>query len=257
MPAFRLRKWYLDCVDAQGEPWIGYFADLRLWGLSLFYCASLRSGRITERTSFFPIRSPRISDSGVSWFCRPLDIDLELHGNGGFTTDLPYESAPGKVAWQCLSPRGTVRLRSGREIIEATGYAEKLEIRVEPWKLGIRELRWGRFIGTEHSVVWTCSSGSKDVRVVYQDAQPSSAGDVSDRHVMLDDGALILFSGTKLIRDCQLQDSLSGLGGFRNLVPRSFLTGREQKWCSRGEVRRGEEIIDRGWVIHELVEFAC
>jgi hypothetical protein len=49
---------------------------------------------------------------------------------------------------KCLG--ADVRFHIGKTVIEGTGYAERLQLTILPWCIPADEIRWGRFLATQH-----------------------------------------------------------------------------------------------------------
>jgi hypothetical protein len=73
---FRLGKWYMDCVAADGTALIAYWARLA-WGVVRFrYAATLvrRDGSVSETATLLGGREPWRETDGIAWRCGPLRI---------------------------------------------------------------------------------------------------------------------------------------------------------------------------------------
>src|SRR5690349_14531067 len=76
---FRLEKWYLDCVTARGDVWVGYAAMLRWHRLRLRYASLLRLGEgerePESRATLRGGRGPAVADGAITWSCPPLAVE--------------------------------------------------------------------------------------------------------------------------------------------------------------------------------------
>jgi hypothetical protein len=159
--SFELRKWYLDCVDADGNAAIAYWAKLRWRYINLYYRTVAINGverRCTE----------------VSW-----RQSVSMEASAPPIRRRLFEGADGIVDWSCEMPRAKARIGS----VRGDGYAELLRMTVPPWKLPIDELRWGRFIGGGKWAVWIEWRGALPQKWAFGDA-----GDVrfDDERVLTD-----------------------------------------------------------------------
>ena len=220
--SFDLRKWYLDCVDDDGNAAIAYSARLR-WRL-------------------IDLRYRTIAVNGVERRCAALEWreSVSMEASAPPIRRRLYDGADGIVDWWCEMPRAKARIAG----VRGTGYAELLRMTVPPWKLPIDELRWGRFHGGESWMVWIEWMGAMPRRWVFRDGVelPVASCQLPD----LSTGNGQLATGNVLF-DRRIGDAVPLL---KWLLPRRIRRAREQKWCSRATLGG-----DGGWAIHEIVSF--
>lgn len=256
MANLSLRKWYLDAIAEDGRAWIAYWATLRLGPLSLALSSVLESAPAQAprtRTSIRGGEEPRERDGTIAW---SLDA-LDLRGTWS-REDPPAElellnNANGSIRWRCAAPRARVELLTAGERVHAMGYAEVMDMTIAPWRLPIRELRWGRAVGAGGSVVWIDWRGAHERTDVLVDGSPVAAR-VRDDAIEGDTFSL------RLTRDRTLRDgaigttALAGVPGISSWAPAQFLTTHETKWISRAAFASGPRSWS-GWAIHEVVRF--
>jgi len=254
MDAFRLRKWYLDCVTPQGEVFIGYWARLSLGGLDLRYCSRL-GAEGDAASSFRPSDEPRVLDGHLAWSCRPLDLEGRWEARCPPCTLHLHERQGRDLTWACLQPASAVELDLGGRRLRGDGYAERLDLGFGPWHLPFEELRWGRFAGGGASLVWIGWRGSAPRTWTLLDGREVAGGRVEEDRVSLPGATLELEVPDRLvIRDAPvLPPGLLRFPALTGLVPASFSALRERKWRSSGVLRREGAPDVRGWVIHETV----
>jgi len=245
-----IRKWYLDCVADDGTTWIGYWGDVRWGSLHVSFVSSLlHDGARTEVTTRVRADAePRRDEKTIAWSVPGIDFQLTPRVSG-----VEQELHDG-VLWRCVAPCGAavVQLRDGT--LRGRGYAEVLELSVAPWRLPIRELRWGRAIGEQTSVVWIQWTGAKPLQVVVRDGALAEAAHIEDDEVQLADGTRVAMSQRSALREDNLANTLEPL---RVLLPRALAGAMEQKWRSRATIAASDRPIDEGWAIHELLTFAA
>src|SRR5438034_9233880 len=238
--SFELRKWYLDCVDAEGNAAIAYWAKLRWRYINLYY--------------------RRVAVNGVERRCTEISWrqSVSMEASAPPIRRRLFEGPDGIVDWSCEMPRAKARIGD----VRGDGYAELLRMTGPPWKLPIDELRWGRFIGGETSVAWIEWRGPLPQKLVFRDGVERD-GVVHDDRVELPlvgqalacpdrlkpvpQRAVLHFGRDRVLADRTVGDALPLL---KWLFPRRIRNARERKWCSRatlGEVS--------GWAIHEIVSF--
>jgi hypothetical protein len=166
-----------------------------------------------------------------------------------------FESDDGSVEWCCIQPKSRVKIEIGDGgRLDGLGYAERLTLTIPPWKLPMRELRWGRFISEDHSLVWIDWQGQHAVRNVYLDGTFLGAERITDSELVLRDCELQLDQELTL-RSGRLVDTvLPGAPLLAKIFPLALLQSEEHKWRSRGVLTNGDKRSE-GWAIHEVVRW--
>ena len=258
--AFSLTKWYLDCTSGDGRTAIGYFARLRWGAVSLTWQALNlweHGALIAERSTLAPGATPRRDENGITWSARRLGCEFVVEPIGDPVHLRLFERADGSLDWTCEAPVANVTVRMAeRSWTTGTGYVECIRMTIPPWRLPIRQLRWGRWIddGTAHAVVWIEWRGSEPRTWILVDGVLAADADVEDASVAA--GPTVL----TLERECTLSArSLAEIVGriapLRAIVPGSLMSLRQVKWRSRGALRRSGCPGSSGTAIHELVVF--
>jgi hypothetical protein len=266
---FHLTKWYLDAIAPDGSATIGYWARMS-WGLlAVRYAAILEvpadlSMPVIERTSLLSPAEPVASDLGVTWKVPRLGVDTQWHADGppsarsGIRHELLAEEA---VVWQCLAPVARVqsagahvfgRPRNGvQDTQRVTGYAERLTMNMEPWKVPVDVLHWGRVAHATLSVVWIQWHGSHPLTLVFVDGIARADAIVRDTEISWNRGKITL-EPRRIIRDATLGDGpAKSVPLLARAVPQRILDTHETKWLSSAILPSG----DRAWAIHEVVRF--
>jgi len=243
----RIRKWYLDCVAGDGTTWIGYWGCVQFAMLRVTFASSFLSDGSPPKTLWSAaVPPPLFSNDRVSWSA--LGANAELLAR---VPSAERELHPG-VLWRCVVPSADATVHFEDRTLRGRGYAEVLELSVAPWKLPIRELRWGRALSEETSLVWIEWTGAQPLRVALRNGVFETPAHVDDRGVRLDDGTDLTLSAPAVLREESLDVTLKPL---RWLIPRRWRGSVERKWRSRGTLRAAGRPIEEGWVIHELVSF--
>ncbi|HET8796916.1 MAG TPA: hypothetical protein VFO89_04480 [Thermoanaerobaculia bacterium] len=248
----KITKWYVDCVDERGSVAIAYWMRVA-WGPFIrTYASTLlrREGGLAAQSRSARCAPPRIDGDSLSWSCG--DIDARMARRAPAVTASMLDGA---IEWRAELPSAVGSIRFGEAIVEGRGYAEVISMRVAPWNLPIRELRWGRFTGRRHAVVWIDWRGAHPLTLVASDGVRAHHAQVDDRLIRFD-GAELLLEEPEVVRDASLAETLHDAGALRFLVPSRFAAMRECKWRSRGTLRGEGMEADRGWSIHEVVRLA-
>lgn len=267
--AFRLVKWYLDVVGADGDCAIVYAADIGLGGMHLVANAILESpaldasagpseARTTERTALIGARMPEPTADGWTWACERLGSHgrwRRPHAAG--PEQVLYAEGTKAVRWECIAPTAHATLVTPGRMIEGPGYLERLELTLEPWRLPLSTLRWGRFTTFARSVVWIQWRGRHPLDLVLVDGIAHRSHLIDDTAVVWEGGRIEL-TPTRTLRDAPLgSGALSWLPTLADLLPIRFLRAHETKWL--GRVRLEDASSDaapvEGVAIWERVDF--
>lgn len=256
---FRLTKWYLDCVSQDGEAFIAYWAWLGWQGFGLAYAGLLHratDGRVEMTSTLWPGKGPRVEGGRIVW----SRGGLKLRGEWRPRT-VPYGAKlwsgdDGRgVEWDCIAGAAEARIESGGRVIQGLGYAEKLVLTVVPWKLPIRELRWGRWIGERRSLVWIEWRGEHPLTLVLLDGC-AVQGVVEDDGVRVEGGPRLEIRDSNVIRSGELGATVLGsIPVLRSAVPDVIMNTHECKWIGRGVLTGAAGETEEGWAIHEVVRF--
>ena len=261
IPPFALSKWYFDCVAEDGRTFIAYLAKLRWKSLSIHYQSSLLLSDGEEMQTRFSLRSappPSVSSPALTWKSSPLRIEGTWIAMEPPVRATILDSEAGTIEWHCLQPRATAGVRAGEAAaICGLGYAEQLHMTIPPWRLPLKELRWGRFLSETDSLVWIDWRGPYSKQVVFLNGAQAQAESITEQQVVLKDRVAILdFEESFVLREGVLAKTvLSKIPNVQKLFPRSVLGIRECKWRSRAALRRSGMPDTRGWTIHEVVKW--
>jgi len=253
--SFALTKWYIDCLDREGRLTILYWASLewrrfRLTWHSVSICAP--GEPVKTRSSVVACAPPVSSASSVTWNSARLKCEVEL--TRGVSGIAEQELAPG-VSWTCVAPAARATIRLDDTVVRGTGYAEVIRLTTPPWKVGIRELRWGRWISDDatRSVVWIAWAGDADKRWAFLDGKAATSAALEERSISAGDATLALDAPTVLV-DRGLAKTIGKVPGLRAAVPRWLSGGHEQRRTRAGILREGRAVF-RGSAVDEVVSF--
>ncbi len=256
MPGFQLSKWYADCTSEEGDAVIVYHAELRWRRLAIHYASVLfhRDGQPAEsQFSLHKHAPPQLKDGAIEWPGTGCWRDI---GTG--VRELLYESAAGSVEWNCVAPRAAASVQvEGVLPVRGWGYAEHLQVSIAPWKMPIRQLRWGRFVNSTDAMVWIDWCGAHNKQVVYLNGKAVDAAAIGDREIVLanHEGVLSLDAAIALRDGLLGATALSMFPNLDRIFPKSVLQTRECKWLSHAVLRRPGRPDSAGMAIHEVVEW--
>ncbi|MBS0029956.1 hypothetical protein ACTJJ0_20955 [Chitinophaga sp. 22321] len=251
---FHLSKWYLDTIDEKGDAVIYYIAHLRWKNLNLYYYnrLSYTAGKGVEnkiRLKRVPI--PEWEGTTLRW-SHAMEV-AEWQAQIPPVREILLYSEKGHIEWNCLLPHGRTTLTEGNRKIEGLGYAEQLNMTLLPWKFDIGELYWGRFLSSEHSIIWIEWRGPIPKFLVFHNGRRYDSGVVSETAVSFD-GFRLIFSEQQVLRNGSLWQTLfSCFPWFKQIFPLKILLTVECKWRSKGTLYTEEKELEKGWSIYEKV----
>lgn len=257
---FRLEKWYIDTLLADGSVLLVYLGRICVLGhwmsrvtADLFLAdgsairggatagrvagkgrrlrfgpAAIDDGNLTFETDTLSGRlafAPRCSDvNGTDPFLR--------HGRRSLTwaVEIPDADVSGELSWQ-----------GNRMPVAGRGYRDRVWYDIPPWQFPVRELVWGRAAAGEHAAYWVrASTGGGLIKRGWIDGVPS---DDAESRVILSDSRIILESAVVDLPGL-------GLGPLRGAAAALARHPFETKWAARADIG-GEP----GVAIHEIVRW--
>ncbi len=261
---FRIRKFYMDCVDAAGNGRIMYHAHLNWGRLAFNYVGDLRfsqdvslgtRGRLvrTPPPHFAP-RTPRT----LTWDCPSLDTSGTWTSKRDLVSKRLLQTAEGEVNWTCLQPAAHAEVNSGgARRLSGAGYTECLDLTIKPWRLPIEQLRWGRFLAENESIVWIEWRGPHPLNLVFRNGRQVDGAQIGDRSVRagLDDWELHFTDSLTLREGTLLTTVFDKIPLIKQSIPMRMLNAHECKWRSRGTFSCKSASPVGGWAIHEKVQW--
>jgi hypothetical protein len=239
MPAFALRKWYMDVANAAGDAWIGYYAGLRWHALHLDFTHQLRRSPaegVRERGEVGAQAEPQWSDADtLHWRPAGLEATWRRCCSPAITETL-FASDEGQVAWSCLLPRANASLRTDRGVLSGTGYVECLELSIAPWRLPLAALHWGRCHAAAHDLVWIRWDGRAPRSLAWLDGVRCASATITETTVSADGARWQCGERVTLRRGALGHTLLAPLRALLTAVPASALALDEHKWYTRGRL---------------------
>jgi hypothetical protein len=257
---FQLTKWYLDLVTNSGDVLVGYSVECRLGAAGFRYASLLHApldAAAAERTTLRGARAPALDGNRLRWHVPRLRLDGAWEEVGRPLQQTLLDGPQGRIDWHCHFPRARVTARFEDSILAGMGYAEQLRVTCPPWELPFRSLRWGRHLSDEHEVVWIEWGQGFDRRWIWLDGREEPGAQLETRGISgLSGGHTLQFEDRRVVRDRRVLETvgrmLPGLLQER-LGPLAGM--RERKWLTRSALRRQDTILDRGWTLHEEVDW--
>jgi hypothetical protein len=257
---FRLTKWYMDCMEPGGRVAIAYWASLswRSVGLTWSSVARYDPDRPVQRSSALGRSAePSLDGRRLAWREPGIEaaVDAEVLQTG-LSIQL-FALGAGSVEWTCAAPAAEVSVRGpGDATVQGRGYVERLVMTLPPWRLPIRELRWGRWIAAQsaRSLVWIDWRGAAPATWVLRDGALCPDATVSDTEVCAG-GDVVAIDARQLLHSRRLDEVIGGIAPLRGLVPSSLLAMEDTRWACCAPLRASDGTSVPGAAIAELVRF--
>lgn len=255
MAAFRLSKWYLDSVTESGETLIAYTGAVEWRAVRLPYSSVLRASIPHGVALCHTLRAqkePEVKQGSILWRSQELQVHGLWQSDDPTFRETIFSCEQGLVEWHCLMPRARVQVGDQAGF----GYAEHLLVTVPPWKLPIKNLRWGRFANSSDWIVWIDWEGEFSWRRVYVNGEAVTPAVLKDSRIEFYNGAGLTLDRSLTLREGTLGTAaLSAIPGIRSTFPARLLGISERKWRSRARLERKGERAVEGWAIHEVVRW--
>ena len=259
MSDFLLSKWYLDCVAEDGTTFIGYAAILRWKAFSINFSNILTCRphkKPHSEISLLKEKLPEQYDSTVNWNSDSFKMEGGWKGMSKPIKQRLYKSNDGEINWSCLLPLAKAKVKLGDLLISGTGYAEYMTITIVPWKLPITELRWGRFLTNQESLIWIDWKGKLPKAFVFYNGEEITNPKITDTKIIGNNDLHLSLARENTLRSGPLiLTTLSKIPKVRAIFPKSILNTCEYKWLSKGAFLLNKTSASSGWAIHELVKF--
>lgn len=248
-------------MDAAGRVVIGHWASFAWRGLgfswqSVVLCEP--EGPPRRRTSLARDPAPVRRDGAIEWNSPALECSIHAEPLLDSVALRLLDAPGGTVDWTCEAPAARVSVELARHPpIRGPGYAERLSMTIPPWRLPIRELRWGRWHDAEgaRSIVWIDWRGPAPRTWVIADGRSVPDATVTDSGLSAG-GLSLTLSGSRDLEARALDDVLRSIPPLQSMLPKALLALRERRWKSSGTLRSGATAPVTGEAIHELVVMA-
>ncbi len=257
MSKFSLEKYYLDAVTEGGDHFIGYFATLRFGPISMCYADTMKAPGLRgfrPGPSLDCASRPSFKDGSVIWRHAQLGFEGEWQAlSPAFEEELSHWQGA-SVNWSVLQPSSRVQITTKNgNTFSGLGSCERLKLTIPPWKLGLKELTWGRFVSETNSVVWLEWKGQSPLRLMYWNSKSIEPEVISGNKVAAND-VQVTISQIRTLRSGTIgSEILSNVPKMFELAPVSLLGVHERKELGRGVLQTVDGKTDEGWVIHEKV----
>lgn len=257
--SFKLEKLYLDCIDEEGNCFVIYWANLNFSYIKLIYSGLIFSnfnGLCVEKSSLRKITKP--NNKELLLFNNPI---LKVNGDWRRLDEpisiLLYTDKLGReLFWNCHHPKTFTNIIYENISYRGMGYAETLTLPIKPWQLPIDELRWGRFLSEDNTIIWIHWKGNYPINKIICNGAIYEDAIFEENRILFDNGNYILkFQGTTIIRKGKLSNLLSRMPWLKIIINSRILNTIEIKYKAKTSFSKNNIKIDNGWSLFEIVTF--
>jgi hypothetical protein len=253
---FRLEKNYLDCIDEEGNCFIVYQAKLHFLFMKINYSSLLFSDYQNFTTEQASLKKPDDFSKGDSLKFSHSKLNINgtwEKGDNALPAFKMTNSLNHHLVWNCHHPKTPASIIYNGIQYKGFGYADTVFLTIQPGKLQIDELKWGRFHSETNSVTWINISGDFPVNKLFFNGKEYHDAVFGKDLIVFDDGASILkFDINSVIREGKLVNIFSRMSLLRIFFDTRILNAIEIKYKAKSTFSHKDKISD-GWSLYETV----
>jgi len=256
---FSLIKQYFDCIDDDGNCFILYWAELRCCFIHIVYSGLIFSDSkniCTEKATLKKCKRPLLDH--ILQFNQPA---LRINGCWNRVSNplslILYKDASGQeLIWDCHHPKAHTTINYNDKTYEGLGYAETLHLPIKPWKLPIDELRWGRFLSEQYSIIWIHWKGAYPVNIIFCNGVAYHDASFEEKKIIFSGGTLtLLFEDIIILRQGKLTKILTKMPWLKIIFHSRILNTVEIKYKAKSSLSDNTKVIANGWSLFETVNW--
>jgi hypothetical protein len=257
LPGFSLEKQYFDCIDARGNCFIIYLAELKYFFIKIHYselihndCNGLTKGKSSLRKIIKPGNDDLLfyinNFLKVSGRWKRIDNPVPIH--------ILWQEGKRELTWDCHHPKTNTEITYQGKTFTGYGYAETLLLTVKPSNLPLHSIRWGRFHSEGYTLIWISLDGGRKVNNIYCNGKEFN--DIQhDAESLFFDGARyqLKFLETTSIRKGKLSSLFSSTPLLKLIFRKGLLATTENKFKAKSLLMHDRKISATGWSLYEIV----
>ena len=253
---FYLSKWYADLIDEQtGDLTIIYLGEMKWNFIKIPFTNILRflqRHELLSHASFSVLSQPELDNGSLR--INTERITGQWTTRSSSITERLYENTDGYIHWECWMPCAEGQITINDRIYQGLGYVERLTLTLKPWQLPMDNLRWGRFVSSNHSIVWIQWQGNEEKCLIFHNGTKHIQGIITDEEIQFDNYRLNLTQKYTL-RDGPVSKTVfKRYTWIKRLFPSNFLSHLiECKWQTWSQFYEDDHLRTEGWSIHENV----
>ena len=257
--SFRLEKQYFDCIDDRGNCFIIYRVELHLFFIKIHYSELNFCDSYNITTGKSSLRKTVNPESGelLNYINTPLDLRGSWKRiDGSLPSYLFRDSENRELIWNCHHPKALTDIAHNGRTFRGYGYGETLFLTIKPWNLPIEELRWGRFLSDEYTIIWINWKGTHPLNKLYCNGKEYNDALFENDRINFDAGNyFLIFTETAVIRKGKLSSLFTEIPWMKIFINNRILNISENKFKSKSILSHNSEIKASGWSLYEIVRW--
>jgi hypothetical protein len=255
--SYILEKQYLDCIDDRGNCFIIYRAELHYLFITIHYSELVFCNSEDVTTDISSLKKTIKPESGE--VLKYLNTSLEIKGSWKRIDNLlpSYsfrDSESKELIWNCHHPKTNAEIDYKGTRFTGYGYAETLLLSIKPCNLPLDEIRWGRFLSGEYSVIWLSWKGTFPLNKLYCNGVEYNDAEYGEKSLNFDGGGYqLLFREIATIRSGKLSSLFPAKPWMKIFFNKSVLNTTEIKYKSKSLLMHDNKVTATGWSIFEIV----
>lgn len=258
---FFLTKYYADVIDSETNNLLIVYSGHIKWHAFKIHFSNILQfmNKSEEQKSFL-----RFNNCDDEWKHDNDEIRLKSdYLNGTWRAmdnelcEIMLENSDGYIKWECMMPlaNSNVQLCKTEKSFNGLGYIERLTCTIEPWKIPIDNLKWGRFLNEFHYVVWIWWTGDTNKSLIFYNNKKFTNGIVTDNELIFEEYRLALDEKHEIRKGAIGNTVFKDRSMFRTMFNRSIFKLNECKWQTKSYLFKNNTKIAEGWSIHETVDW--
>lgn len=254
---FKLEKLYLDSIDENGNCFIIYHAKLEFCFIRITFSELIfsdKNGIVIDKRTLKKIRKPLLNDLLIfyshllqikgSW--KRLEFALPLLS---FKDGMKNE-----LIWNCHHPKALTEIEYEETSHKGFGYGETINMTIEPWNLPIEELRWGRFLSENYTIIWVDWKGNYPQHKFFCNGTEYNDAIFEAERIVFGSGVFcLIFKEIIIIRRGKLSKIFMKMPWMKIFFNRRILNSTETKYKAKTTFSENGETKSSGWSLFEIV----
>jgi hypothetical protein len=159
-----------------------------------------------------------------------------------------------ELIWNCHHPKALAEILYNGHSFKGFGYAETLSLPIKPWDLPIDELRWGRFLSGDYTVIWISWKGKNSVNKIFFNNAEFNDAIFGNDNIIFGGGIYNLkFSEIFIIRKGKLSNLFSKINLLKLIFNQRILNTMEIKYKAKTIFSKDSVVLSNDWSLFEIV----
>jgi hypothetical protein len=254
---FKLEKLYLDSIDESGNCFIIYHAELEFWFTRVTFSELIFSdikGIVIDKKTLKKTRKPLINDLLI-FYNHLLLVKGSWKRLEYALPQLSFKDAVNnELTWYCHHPKALTEIEYDETSHKGFGYGETLNLTIKPWNLPIEELRWGRFLTENYTIIWVDWKGNYPQHKLFCNGTEYNDSTFESGSIVFGGGVFsLIFKEITVLRKGKLSGIFLKMPWMKIFFNRRILNSTETKYKAKTSLKLNGETKSTGWSLFEIV----